>query len=338
MTTPAKPRRSLGKRILFGCGIFIAVLLVLIVIVPYLIPVNPLTGTDSHTLADSDGGKFVEVMGLDTYYIERGDPNNPTVLLLHGFGGGTFNWRYQFPVLVEAGYHVIAFDRPPYGLTEKSADFDYSPENTANFTLAFMDAVGIDTAHMVGHSAGGTVIARILLSQPERVERVVFVAGAVGINGGRTGSPAGNVLSFGPLSRWAQIGARNVVSASFFSDILRNPERSPYYKMEMVTDEVVAMYMTPTQLPNWDQGFLGIFRDSGKGTPLDSQALRDITNPTLLQWGEFDTWVAPSVGETLATILPNNELIIYPDAGHMVMEEAADAVNADLIAFLGATQ
>lgn len=75
---------------------------------------------DPTQLAD-EGGQFVDVDGASVYYIERGDPENPAVLLLHGFLGSVVDWTNVIDVLAEAGYHVIAFDRPPFANSRADA-------------------------------------------------------------------------------------------------------------------------------------------------------------------------------------------------------------------------
>ncbi len=98
----------------------VVVLLILIFVVPFLIPM-PTLGADPATFADADG-RFITVSGLQTYVRESGDPAGVPVLLLHGWGASTFSWRDTIPALADAGYRVIAFDRPPYGLSAKTGD------------------------------------------------------------------------------------------------------------------------------------------------------------------------------------------------------------------------
>jgi pimeloyl-ACP methyl ester carboxylesterase len=308
----------------------VGLLLILLMIVPFLIPISE-AGVDPATLADPDG-HFITVNGIDLYYREAGTPGNPTVILLHGFGGGTWNWRYQLPALAEAGYYVIAFDRPPYGLSEKVTDFTYSAASYAELTFGLMDALSIETAVVAGHSAGGTVIANMVLQQPERIEGLVFVAGAVGIQSGSPSLVSG-LISFPPINRWARIIARSVVTPEYFAGIISNPEGSPYAHPEQIPDDVIQLYTVPLQLANWDAAFLNVVRDSGQNS-VTAAALSEIDIPTLIQWGELDTWVELPVGERLAQAIPGAELIVYPDAGHMVMEEAPEAFNRDLIGFL----
>src|SRR5689334_18053527 len=126
--------KKILKRFLIG---FIVVIVILMV-APFLIPLPPL-GADATTLPQATEGAFVQVAGIQTFYIERGPEDGRTVLLLHGFGGLTFSWRNNIDALAEAGYHVVAFDRPPFGLTEKRTDIDYSRAAMTEFTVNFMD-------------------------------------------------------------------------------------------------------------------------------------------------------------------------------------------------------
>jgi pimeloyl-ACP methyl ester carboxylesterase len=104
------------------------------------------------------------------------------------------------------------------------------------------------------------------------------------------------------------------------------------YDPDFVTPEMVHGYYTPFTIKDWEVALLGIVRDAGKNElpePLDA-----IKATTLLIWGEDDTWVAPGHGEVLRAGLPNAELVIIPEAGHLPMEERPDDFNALLLSYL----
>jgi pimeloyl-ACP methyl ester carboxylesterase len=315
--------KKILKRVLIGFAVFVVILMIL----PFLIPLPP-SGVDASMLSQATEGAFVEVDGTQTFYIERGAENERTVLLIHGFGGLTFSWRENMDALAEAGYHVVAFDRPPYGLTEKRADIDLSRAAMTDFTVHLMDALNIDSATLVGHSAGGGIIADMAIRYPERVEALVFIDGAIG-SGGSNSSLVGTLLRFPPITRWAQIVARYVVTPDFFSERLRSAYGSP----DFMTPEIVAGYQTPLLVEGWDEAFVGVLRDSG-GSAIDRTQLGEVTVPTLLIWGQNDTWVPLSAGETIHSIIQGSELITYPNVGHLPMEENPTQFNQDLIAFL----
>lgn len=320
-------------------------LALLIFVVPMLIPLPPV-GVAAETLAEPDG-RFIEVNGLSTYLREAGDVDGQPVLLLHGWGGSTFSWREQIQPLADAGYRVIAFDRPPYGLSAKTGEgIPYSQRAQAEFTAAFMSSVGIQSAVLVGHSMGGGVIGYFAALYPERVDSLVFVDGAVRV---AEAAPAGgsgatrlndtvgippfvnSLLTFPPINRWARLAIRTFVQPDMFTSM----QRSAYYDPEVVTPEVAAGYQEQLRVVGWDEALIEILRGSAFGdAPLTEAGLAAVEVPALIVWGAEDTWVPISAGERLRDLLPNNTFVVYPQTGHLPMEEQPEAFNRDLLAFL----
>jgi 4,5:9,10-diseco-3-hydroxy-5,9,17-trioxoandrosta-1(10),2-diene-4-oate hydrolase len=118
--------------------------------------------------------RFVDVQGLRIRYFERGA--GPAVLLLHGasLGSSADVWTGNLDALAAYGLRVIAFDQPGFGLSGDPAD--PSVGYRTRFVPAFMDALGLPRAHLVGHSQSGRIAVSLALSQPERVGRAVVVA------------------------------------------------------------------------------------------------------------------------------------------------------------------
>lgn len=292
-------------------------------------------------LADKDG-QFVEVNGAQVYFIERGPADGPAVLLLHGFLGSTIDWRPTIDVLADAGYRTIAFDRPPFGLSDKSTALDYSLESQADLTIGLMDALDIETATLVGHSAGGTVAANAALSYPDRVTKLALVAGAIGLSaeGGLSNETDSNAASgafemlaeLDPDSAFAQGLIRNFFNSDFADELLA----TSYYDPSKIALDRIELSARGTKIEGWEGGLLAYAQAmSGDMTDADLDTLTAITMPVLLQWGEADQIVPISVGERLREIFPNNTWITYAEVGHIPMDEATDSFNGDLLAFLG---
>jgi pimeloyl-ACP methyl ester carboxylesterase len=301
-------------------------LFIVIFILPFLLPL-PETGADPRTLADP-GGRFIEVDGLDTYYIEAGPVDGQTIMLLHGFGGSTVSWRENIALLADAGYRVIAYDRPNFGLTEKRVETDVAAPAQAHFAARLMDALGVESAVMVGHSAGGGVISFFGLEYPQRVDGLVYVAGAVGSAGGAP-SALSSAIMFPPFTRWFRLGARTLLTPERFSNLLA----SAYGPNFTMTPEIAAGYDRVLEARNWDEGFVGIIRDSSRNA-FPVERLSEITMPSLLIWGREDTWVPLTAGERLEATLSNDTLLVYDDVGHLPMEEAPERFNTDLIEWI----
>jgi pimeloyl-ACP methyl ester carboxylesterase len=118
--------------------------------------------------------RFVVVQGLRVRYLERG--TGAPVLLLHGasLGSSADVWAGNLDALAAHGLRVIAFDQPGFGLSDGATD--HSVGFRTRFVPALMDALGLERAHLVGHSQSGRIVVSLALAQPQRVARAVVVA------------------------------------------------------------------------------------------------------------------------------------------------------------------
>ena len=116
---------------------------------------------------------FIEVEGLSIRYLEEG--GGPPVLLLHGasLGSSADVWTGNLPGLAAHGLRVIACDQPGFGLSDNPTD--PSVAYRTRFVLAFMDALRLPKAHLVGHSQSGRIAVSLALEHGERVSRVVVL-------------------------------------------------------------------------------------------------------------------------------------------------------------------
>src|SRR5215211_4660672 len=109
-------------------------------------------GTASSTAA----GSFLDVDGIKTFFVERGD--GEAVVLLHGGAPGIsaqFGWHANLDSLAKVGFWVIAYDQPGFGRSGLPAD--HSLEYRVRHARAFVDALGLTHYHLVGHSDGAHI-------------------------------------------------------------------------------------------------------------------------------------------------------------------------------------
>ncbi len=293
-------------------------------------------------LADANGA-FVDVNGVRLYYTSAGDPADPAVILIHGFGGSTFTWRDVQPALAEAGFYSVALDLPPFGLSDKNPDVDYSRSGMADSVVGLMDNLGIASATIVGHSMGGAVTAQVAVRHPERAERLVFVAGGIfevlqssdaeSTPEAQSASPLSILASIDPRSPVAPILLRSLIDKNFFATTLA----SAAYKDEVITEAMVEGYLRFIEIEDAPVGFLA-YTQAVEANPISLENLVTATGDksVLLLWGVEDTWVELRLGETMHAALSNSQLLTYEGIGHLPMEEDLSAFNRDLIAFLQA--
>jgi 4,5:9,10-diseco-3-hydroxy-5,9,17-trioxoandrosta-1(10),2-diene-4-oate hydrolase len=119
------------------------------------------------------GENFVEVEGLRIRYLEQGA--GPAVLLLHGasLGSSAEVWTDSIAAFAKHGLRAIALDLPGFGLSDNPED--HSVAYRQHFVLAFMDALGLDRASLIGHSQAGAIAVNLAFAEPQRVAKVVVL-------------------------------------------------------------------------------------------------------------------------------------------------------------------
>jgi len=315
-------------------GIVLLVVLVSLTTLPYLVDVPKGADADPTTLlatGAAPGARLITADGVQSVVAEAGDPNDPALLLIHGFGGSTYGYRDVMEPLAARGWRVIAIDLPGFGLSEKSWGRDYSHKAQATFALAVLDELNIDRAVLLGHSMGGNVISWMLTLAPERVAALAYINAAVAQpQSGVSSSPsaAGALLDVPPIRRIARIVIRTAFSPATFGELLS----SAFAVKSAVTPTLVAGYAASSQLRDWDLALLGITRDGAKNALPETIATLSAAAgapPTLILWGRDDSWVPLKSGEVLRADLPEAEWVVLPGIGHVPFEE-------DVPAFIGA--
>lgn len=300
-------------------GSVLAVILLLILTVPLLIPIPPLEGTvPPRELADDDS-RFIEVNGLDVHTKATGS-GKPIFLLLHGFGASTFSWREVMAPLGDLGT-VIAYDRPAFGLTERPLTWDegtnpYTPEAQVDLVIGLLDALEIEKAVLVGNSAGGTVAAATALTHPERVQALVLVDAAIYTGGG---APAfvQPLLQLPQFDRIGPLLARRIQAQG---DAFL---RSAWHDPDKITPEVIDGYWKPLRAQHWDKALWELTKAS-RASDLNAR-LDELTLPTLVITGNDDRVVPTEESVRLAGELPNAELEVISACGHLPQEECPQA-------------
>ncbi len=121
--------------------------------------------------------RIYRVNGLDMNVVTAG--SGPVVLLVHGFPDTHDVWRKQIPVLVEAGYRVIAPDTRGCGASQMPGRVsDYHIDHLVEDLRALLEVLGVGQVRLLAHDWGAIIAWRFVLAHPQRVER--FVALSVG--------------------------------------------------------------------------------------------------------------------------------------------------------------
>jgi pimeloyl-ACP methyl ester carboxylesterase len=308
-----------------------AVVLALILIVPFLIPVQT-SGTATYKEVAGEGATFASAQGIDIYF-EKTDfvcqegkdcSNPPVIFLMHGFGANTFSFREVTEPLSQLG-DVIAFDRPGFGLSERPTSWEgENPYGSVGQDLILDQLIaefasGRDVI-LVGHSAGGTLAAQYVVDNKDSIQGLILISPAILST---AGSPSwlNWVFSIPQLDHLGPLLVSSIASSGM--DLLNES----WYNKELITEEVKAGYREPLSVIGWEEGFWE-FNRAPRAFDIKDR-LDEITVPTLLITGDTDTVVATADTQALADMIKDSVLFVIPRSGHLAQEETpADTMKA----------
>jgi non-heme chloroperoxidase len=251
--------------------------------------------------------------GLRLHYAEQGDPTGEAIVFLHGYSDSWFSFSRVLPLL-SPEYHAFALTQRGHGDSDKP-QCCYTPEDFAADVDAFMEAVAIEGATLVGASTGALFAQRVALSYPRRVGRLVLV-------GAQT--PA-NVASEVVLGLQEEVRAlEDPVPPEFVRAFQEGTIHQPV-PQEFLDTVVSESLKLPARVwrDYWEGAVLSIDRDY-------VLPLREIDVPTLMLWGEQDPLFPREEQERLAAAILGATLKVYPETGHAVHWDRPEWVVRDL--------
>ncbi len=313
--------------------------------------------------------RFIESNGLRMRIAEAGD-SGPLVLMAHGWPESWYNWRHQMTFLAEQGYRVVAPDMRGYGETDAPANVDdYDIVHLAGDMVGILDALGEETAIMVGHDWGSIVAWNSVLMHPERFDALIAMSVPYGGRGPQ--SPmAGWRAAFG--DNFYYILYHNepggVAEAEYDSDprgLLSRLYLSPLSPREApeITDPLrsaggwIPRLGAPTGLPDWlsqedldyvvgqfemagFRGGVNYYRNFHRNWEI-TEHLTDvkIDIPTLFIAGSMDVVIGGANKEQLTASMSRvatdlRDVVLIPNIGHWVQQEAPAETNAAMLEFL----
>ncbi len=281
-----------------------------------------LTGPSFEPLFENSELKTTENISL--HYRQWKEDSAEGILLVHGFAGSTFSWRYTAPALAAEGYRVIAVDLPGFGLSERSLDFTPTAEKRAALLWKLLESLEPDADwHLVGHSMGGGVVSAMALQNPGQVKSISMAAGAVPDAGRGRFSWA---FYYPPLQRTIRHLATRVLLSE---ENVQNALASAYGRMPAETE--LEGYYRPLLIENTDAALVEMLKSREKSL---LNEIKTLHIPVLLIWGEEDAWVQLEAGYNLDILLPDSQLVVIPGEGHCPMETKPDEFNSTLLQFL----
>jgi 3-oxoadipate enol-lactonase len=241
----------------------------------------------------------------------------PTVLMLHGIGGGHLAFAPQVETLASLGYRAVAWDMPGYG---HSAPIEpYTFKGLAQSCIQLIEGLQCGDVTLVGHSMGGMVAQEVMARRPELVNRLVLCGTSPSF-----GKPDGDWQREFIAQRTAPLDAGK--SMAELAEVLVPQMVGPGSLPEGVRLATVCMGQVPPATYRRALDALVTF---------DRRAhLTQIRVPTLVIAGEHDRNAPPSVMKKMADAIPNSTYIEMHGIGHLQNLEAPEDFDGLLLNFL----
>ncbi|WP_426060944.1 alpha/beta fold hydrolase [Hymenobacter sp. B1770] len=279
----------------------------------------------------------VATNGIRLHVVQCGPARGPLVVVLHGFPEFWYAWRHQIPALAAAGFRVWAPDQRGYNLSDKPRRVrDYTIDQLAADIIGLIDAVGEQTAAVVGHDWGAAVVWHLAAHHPDRISRAIIL-----------NVPHPQVLSRAMRRKPGQLLKSWYV---FFFQLPWVPEalvrlRGWWMGRKALrgtsrrgtfSDDDLALYRAAWAQPRAMRSMINWYRAAGRFARRLSKVGR-IGVPVRIIWGEKDAFLKAELARESLAFCDDAELT-YLRATHWVQHERAEEVNELLLEFLGAVK
>ncbi len=269
--------------------------------------------------------EFVNVAGARLHYLHAG--TGPPMLLIHGLIGSSQTWRNNIGALAGSA-SVYALDLLNMGKSQRIDGLDARLKAIANRMVATMDALGLAAVDIVAHSHGGAVALMLAALHPQRVRRLILFAPA------NPYSRSSDYLVRLYGSRWGGIALR--ILPYLPAPIQRIALGKMHGGPDRVIDKCLQDYNEVLRNSGSVHHVLSILRCWFAERARLRRALSRVAQiPTLLVWGDGDCTMSLSSGIRLHRRLRASELVVVPDRGHSVFEEAPEEANRIMLEWLG---
>jgi len=259
-------------------------------------------------------------------YIDIGEAKLSTILLMHGIPTWGYLYHAVIPILVQAGYRVLAPDFLGHGWSDRRDRFDRSFQDQARMIVALLSALDIKQIDVVGHDTGGAVALILAIEHPQVVNRLI-IANSVCYD-----RFDDDMLDFGHPLRWKARPIADLVAAleeSLAAGLSKKSRLTPDFR-----EGIIAPWSS-------EEGKLSLLRNASALNANQTMALVDrhhtITAPTLILWGMDDPWQKSEDGMQLASEIPGAIFQGIENASHWLQQDAPEQFSTALLKFFASS-
>ncbi|MFL5884797.1 MAG: alpha/beta fold hydrolase [Thermoleophilaceae bacterium] len=255
----------------------------------------------------------------------QGEP----VLMLHGLGATKAEFMPTLASLAEQGFRAIALDLPGFGDSDKPFPAAYNAAFFARWVEALLDALELDSAHVLGHSMGGRVAIEVGIRRPDRTEGLVLI------------TPS---LAWLTNKRWApwlrlvrpELGALQLAPRPIVERIVKSviPGSETHWTAAGI-DEFLRAYLTPRGRVAFYAAARNIYLEDGTGPNGFWERIEALQPRTMFIWGRRDRLVPIGFEKHVKERVPHAEHVEI-DCAHVPQMERPKETHRAIAEFLSA--
>lgn len=272
-----------------------------------------------------------QVMGVDTAWVEAGDPAAPPVLLLHGLGATNAS---MLPLVADLArdHRVLAPDAPGFGASGAPAA-SYRSSWFAAWVSAFQSVTGSRGAVLIGNSMGGRIALEAGLQHPSQVRALVLLSPSPAFRRLRQYIPVVRLLS-PQLARLPAPPLSHGLVVEAIRGMMSVPERLPQAWYDAAADEAVRVFRSPAHRVAFFSCARQIYLEEAHGRRGFWDRLPGLATPALFVWGDRDRLVPASFARHVSDALPHAASLVLEDCGHVPQFEHPEDTAALVRGFL----
>lgn len=276
--------------------------------------------------------KTIQVEDCQVFYRTAGNPDNPAILLLHGFPSASHMYRDLMPLLADK-YYLIAPDMPGFGQTEAPAReaFDYTFDHLARIIVRFTEEIGLTHYAMYVFDYGAPVGYRLAMWHPDRITAIISQNGNAYEEGLGKKWEARREYWANPTEegrkKFASAYAPETIFGQYTFGTRENSVAPDGYLLDITYSNIKPDY---AEIQN---DLILDYRSNVALYPAFQQYFREYQPRLLAVWGENDPSFIPAGAEAFRKDLPNAEIHFVP-SGHFALESHAQEIANYIREFL----
>jgi pimeloyl-ACP methyl ester carboxylesterase/putative sterol carrier protein len=264
-----------------------------------------------------------EVPGARIRALVAGDGPQP-VVCLHGLGANKVSF-FETIAALAPGHTVHALDLPGFGASSKPARAPYDAPWFGRSVLAYMDAAGIETSHLVGNSMGGRIALEVAFRKPERVASLSLLAPSMAWTRRRHFVPLVKLIR--PELAAIPHPLRAATVRRQLQEMFARPERLDPAAAEIAADEFCRSYRSRAARVAFFAALRNIYLDEPYGSEGFWSRLAGLEPAALFVWGDTDRLVPAGFSRHVTETLPTARQVVLPECGHVPQIELAEETN-----------